>query len=199
VPRHLRDGARGVELELVAPAPVLGCHPADAVDPRGAGAGADDRVHGVRRREAERGATGAAERLQHVLQHLVGAVAGPHLVGPDAVAEVAGQRLAQGGELAVRVPVEVAHLQRHRGGDRGGDGLGDVVAVLVRVEAHRDVELRRAVRRAAAQVVAQREAGQDWGHLPAPGGLGDFLHLAGGLAGHGSVGPQVVGKRAWTA
>ncbi len=73
--------------------------------------------------------------------------------------QVAGQRLAQRGELAVGVAVEVLHLT--------GDGLDDgerhvlrhVVGVLVGVQPHRDVELRRAVRGGPPQVLAQRQLG----------------------------------------
>jgi hypothetical protein len=59
-----------------------------------------------------------------VLQHLVRAVRRPDLLAREAVAEVVGEALAQRGELAVGVAVDVAQSQ--------GDGIQDVVGDLLR-------------------------------------------------------------------
>src|SRR3712207_8581217 len=55
--------------EVLAPVPV---------DPPGTRAGADDGVHRVGRREAQRGAPGTSEGLQDLLQHLVRARSEEH-------------------------------------------------------------------------------------------------------------------------
>ena len=98
---------------------------AQPVDPRRAERLADDRVHRVARREAERGAARPAEGLHDVREHLVGAVARPDLVGghrhPRLLLEVCRERLAQLGEVAVGVAVETRHVV----GERSEDGLDD--------------------------------------------------------------------------
>ena len=91
-----------------------------AVDrhPSRIGAGSDDRVHGIGGREAQDAPSGATERLEHLLKHLVGSVGRPDVVSGEAVSQVAGQAIAQCGELAVGVAVQ---------GRRGlGDGRRDV-------------------------------------------------------------------------
>ena len=117
VPPHLLDGGCRVEVERSAAR--YAAHP---VDPRRAGRRGDDRVHRVGRGEAERGATGAAERLQQVQEDLVRAVARPDLLGVThggaAAREVGREALAQVGELPVGVAVQP-----------GGDlGHGRVIA-----------------------------------------------------------------------
>jgi hypothetical protein len=148
---HLRGDVVRVEVE------VAGRRTPAAVDPRAAGAAADDRVHRVGRREAQGRAAGACKGLQQLLQHFVRPVRRPHLLRRQVVAEVDGQGLAQRRELAVGVAVERAHDMGHGLDDGDRDGLGDVVGVLVGVQAHRHVDLRRPVRSAAPQVVAQRQ------------------------------------------
>ena len=105
-------------------------------------------------------ATVPTEGLDDVREHLVGAVAGPHLLGrdrhPRLLLDVCRQRLAQVGELAVGVAVERRHVVGERRDDGVDDDLRHRVGVLVGVEPHRHVELRRAVRRAAAQVGTQQ-------------------------------------------
>ena len=63
--------------------PVVGG--AGSGDVRGVRAGGQQRVHGVRGREPEGGAARAAEGLEDLLEHLVGAVRGPDVVRSQAV------------------------------------------------------------------------------------------------------------------
>ena len=119
-----------------------------AVDPARAGRQRQQRVHRVRRAEAHRVAALAAERLQQLLLDLVGAVGRPHVGRGQAVADVAGQVLAQRHRVPVRVAVQVADQPADRLVDRVGDRVGQRVRVLVGVQPDRHVELRCPVRRA---------------------------------------------------
>ena len=74
---------------------------AQAVDPGRAEGLGDDRVHRVGRGEPERDPAGPTERLQQVLQHLVGAVAGPHLVSDDVDPEVVVRYAARAARSSV--------------------------------------------------------------------------------------------------
>ena len=80
--------------------------------------------------------------------------------GRDPVTEVAGERLAQGGELAIRVPVHGQHGAGERLDDVAGDRLRDRMGVLVDVQRVAHVLLRGAVRRQAAEVVTDRQIGE---------------------------------------
>ena len=68
------DGRVGVEAEVVG---------AVCLQPPRLGAVGDDRVHRVRRHEADCAAARPAERLQQLLQHLVGTVGGPEVFDAD--------------------------------------------------------------------------------------------------------------------
>jgi hypothetical protein len=153
------DHVRGVLADLVDR--LLGGQPevdaAPGGHPPGAGAECQQRVHRVRRGEAERGAPRPAERLEQLLLDLVGAVGRPHLLGGEPVAEVARQVGTQRHGVAVRVAVEVPQLRREGLADRLDGRLGHRVGVLVGVQPHGHVELRRPVRRQPAQVVADRQ------------------------------------------
>ncbi len=155
-----RDGGVQVDGEVVV---------ARAGDPAGAGAPGDQRVHRVRGLEAERGATGAAEGLQQLLEHLVGAVGGPDVLPGDGEAggpgQVAGQALAQLDRVPVGVAVEVAGGLGDPLGDPRDQLLGERVRVLVGVQLDRDVELGGAVGRLSAQLVPDGEV-VDRGHVP---------------------------------
>ena len=113
-PPRSRPGASAVPVGLFGEVRNTrsGCSPADrarrpgpasrpksasraAADPPGAGGLRDQRVHGVRRLEAERAPARAAERLEQLLDDLVGAVGRPHLPPGQPVAEVGGQVGAQ--------------------------------------------------------------------------------------------------------
>ncbi len=121
-------------------------------DPAGPGGLRDQRVHGVRRLEAERAAAGAAEGEQDLLQHLVGPVRGPRVRAGQAVPEVAGEGGAQHNRVPVRIAVQPGRHVRDRRGDVGGQRRRRRVRVLVRVQLDRHGQLRRAVRTAAGQV-----------------------------------------------
>ena len=127
-------------------------HPARAGHVRRAGRTGQQRIHRVGRGEPERGASRAGERLQQVLQHLVGAVGRPDLIGGETVTEVIGEALAQRGELAVRVAVDLAQRARDAVEDVVGDLFRDRMGVLVDVQRDRQRRLRRTVRRETAEV-----------------------------------------------
>jgi hypothetical protein len=108
------------------------------VDPGGAGAGRDDRVHRVGRREPQRRPPGPAERLQHLLQDLVGAVGRPHLRRPDRLpagaGQVGGQVVAQRERVPVGVAVELQRRVPQRRAEVGEQLRRQRVRVLVGVE-----------------------------------------------------------------
>ena len=143
-----RDDGGGAQAELVV---------ALRRDPLGARARRDDRVHRVGGREAEHAATRAAEGLQQLLDDLVGAVRGPHLLALDTLAQIGGEVLAQRRELAVGVPVDGAQRVLDRGGHVRDDDLGNRVRVLVDVESDAHGLLRGSVGGLPAQVVADRK------------------------------------------
>ena len=177
---HLRD--RGLDGQVEGRAALS----AQPVDPRAADRAADDRVHGVGRREAERRASRAGEREGDVLEHLVGTVAGPHLGHVDRGArrrQVCREGSAQLGELAIGVAVQVGRHGGDRRGDLGHDGRRHGVGVLVGVEAHGHIELRCAVRLFAAEVGTEQS--------------GDATVLGEQARGHRSDHPCP--KRTWTA
>lgn len=158
----LGDGPGGVGLvegEVVA---------AGSVDPAGAGAPGDERVHRVRGLEAERGAAGAAEGLEELLDDLVGAVGGPDVRQGHRVlagtGEVGGERGAQLDGVPVGVAVQLPGGLADALGDPLDQGVGQRVGVLVGVQPDGDVELRGAVGRPAAQFVPDGEV-VDAGHL----------------------------------
>lgn len=130
-------------------------------DPAGAGTAGDEGVHGVRGLEADRGAPRAAEGLQQLLEHFVGAVGRPDVGEADLVsggaAEVAGQLRTELDGVPVGVAVEVAGGLADPLGDPVDERLGQRVRVLVGVQPHGYVELRRPVRGLATQFVADRE------------------------------------------
>ena len=103
-------------------------------------------------------AAGAAEGLEDLLEHFVGAVGGPDVLRAQSVAKVLGEGFAQFGELAVRIPVQ--------SGSGGADGLGDgradigrdPMGVLVDVEQDGDVQLRRAIRAQATQIGSEGQS-----------------------------------------
>jgi hypothetical protein len=105
----------------------------------GAGPGGEDRVHRVGGNEAEHRAPRPAEGLQHLLEDLVGAVAGPDVLPRQSVAEVPGECFAELRELAVGVAVDRLDGPGQRGDDVAGDRLGDRMRVLVDVEGDRNV------------------------------------------------------------
>ena len=109
--RSTIGGDRGVDVE----AEVVG---AGRLEPFGAGAVGDDRVHRVGRDEPDRGAPRPAERLQQLLQDLVGTVCSPEVFDakPDAGlrAEVGGQVPAQRHRVAVGVAMQVGGRLAHR-------------------------------------------------------------------------------------
>jgi hypothetical protein len=149
---------------------------APTVDPGAAGSGGDQRMHRVRRGEAEGHPAGAGERLNEVLQHLVGAVARPDLVRGHRTrvlgVQVSGEIGSKVAELTVGVAVQATGAARHRGQHRSHHRLGQRVGVLVGVQTHRYVELRRPVGDSTPKVVAQRQVGEV-GHGVILSGPGD--------------------------
>src|SRR5207344_1536059 len=91
------------------------------LQPVGLGSVGDDGVHRVGGDEADRAAARTAERLQQLLQDLVGTVGRPEVLGgqrdPGLGAEIGGQVGAQQDGVAVRVPVQVGGGVPHRRGD----------------------------------------------------------------------------------
>src|SRR5699024_7284416 len=69
---HLGGDGLSVEGEVVL---------AVSAEPAGSGSGRDQRVHRIRRREAEHGAPGSAEGLDDMAEDLVRAVGGPDHLG----------------------------------------------------------------------------------------------------------------------
>ena len=114
-------------------------------------------MHRVGGREAEHAASRTSECLQQLLDDLVGSVGRPDLRCVEVVPQVAGERVAQRGELAIGVAVDGEHRGRETLDDVPGDALGDGVRVLVDVEGVAHVLLRRAVRTQTAEVVTDRE------------------------------------------
>ena len=151
-----RDRGIGVEAEVRG---------ARRLDPFGVGAVGDDRVHRIRRDEADRAASRTAEGLQQLLQDLVGSICRPEVFhaepDPGLHAEVGGQVGAQRHRVAVGIAVQVDGRIAHRGDDVVDERLAGRVRVLVGVQPHRNRQLRRAVGRFAAQVVAQRKSSSD--------------------------------------
>ncbi len=149
LPRDDRAGGVDVDGEVLV---------ARSGDPAGAGAAGDEGVHGVRGLEADRGASGSAEGLQQLLEHLVGTVGRPHVGGGDLVSggtgEVAGELGAELDGVPVGVAVEVAGGLADPFGDPVDEGVGERVRVLVGVQPDGYVELGGAVRGLAAQLVA---------------------------------------------
>src|SRR6202035_1651275 len=133
---------------------------AAAGEPLRAGDLGDQRVHGVGRLEAERGVPGAAERLEQLLDDLVGAVRGPDLPAGEAVAEVVGEVLAQVDGVPVGVAVERARDARDRVRDGLPEALARRVGVLVGVQLDGHVQLGGAVGLQVQQVVADEAADQ---------------------------------------
>src|SRR5580704_15252425 len=84
-------------------------------DPPGRRRLRDQRVHRVRRLEAERAAAWPAEGLQQLLDDLVRAVGRPGAGPRQAVAEITGQRGPQGYRVPVRIAIQAAgHLANRR-------------------------------------------------------------------------------------
>ena len=98
------------------------------------------RVHGVRGREAQRLAAGPAEGLENLLEDLVGAVGGPDVLGAKPVAEVFGQGFPEFGEFPVRIAVEARGGLGHGLGDGGPDISRHAMGVLVDVEQDGDIQ-----------------------------------------------------------
>ena len=162
--------------------------------PFGLGAVGDDRVHRIRRHEADRAAAGAAERLQQLLQDLVGTVGGPQVFdterGAGLRAQVGGQVGAQRHRVAVGIAVQVAGDRLDRGRHVVDQRLGGRMRVLVGVEPHRNVQLRCAVRRFAAQILAQRQIVQR--HLFADRHVSNLRRTASPCAGRFSACDSVI-------
>lgn len=132
---------------------------AGAGDPAGAGAARDEVVHRVRGLEADRGAAGAAEGLEQLLDDLVGAVGRPDVGGGQrevsgGAAQIGGQFGAQFDRVPVGVAVESAGGLPDPLGDPLDERFGQGVRVLVGVEVDGDVQLGRPVGGLAAQFVA---------------------------------------------
>ncbi len=126
-------------------------------DPAGARAACDERVHRVRRLETDRRTARSAEGLQQLLDDLVGAVGGPHVLDAERVLaglrQVGGQLGAQLHRVPVGVAVQVAGGLPHPLRDPLDQRLGQRVGVLVGVQPYGDVQLGRAVRGLAPQLV----------------------------------------------
>jgi hypothetical protein len=131
------DGGIDVEAEVVG---------ADSLEPVGVSAVGNDRVHREGRHESDRAAARAAERLQQLLQDLVGTVGRPEVfqteLGAGLRGEVAGQITAQGHRVAVGVTVQVGGRLLHRPHHVVDQRPGGRVWILVGVQPHRNRQLR---------------------------------------------------------
>ncbi len=151
----LGDGALGggeVDREVLA---------SRAGDPARAGPARDERVHRVRRLEADRRTARSAEGLQQLLDDLVGAVGGPHVLDAERVlagpGEVLGQLGAQLNGVPVGVAVQATGGLPHPLRDPLDQRLGQRVGVLVGVQPYGDVQLGRAIGGLASQLVPYGE------------------------------------------
>ena len=118
-------------------------------------------MHGVAGHEAQRRTTGAAERLQELLQDLVGTVCRPEIfdaqLGSGGRAEVGGEVATQRDGVTVRVTVQFGRSGSGRFSDVGDQLRRWRVRVLVGVENDRHLQLRCAISAFTAQIVAERE------------------------------------------
>ena len=116
-------------------------------------------VHRVGGGEAQAGAPGAAEGLEHVEHDFVGAVGRPDLLRRQVRAgldrEIVRERGPQPGEVPLRVAVESLGGLSHGGGDRLDDRGRGRVGILVDVQSHGDVDLGGPVGGLALQVRSQ--------------------------------------------
>ena len=121
-------------------------------------------MHRVRRHEADRASARPTERLQQLLQDLIGTVGGPYVFDRHVDAGLGTQIGRQIGAKRHGVPVGIAVEIAHRHLDGGRHVVDECLCrrmrVLVGVEPHRNVQLRCTVRRFAAQVLAQRQIGE---------------------------------------
>jgi hypothetical protein len=144
-------GAGGVKTEVAVPG---------TADPAGGRRPGDQRVHRIRGLEPDRGAAGAAERLQDLLDGLVGAVGGPDLAPAEPMPEVGGEVRAQRDRVPVGVPVQRASDTRYGVRDGAGQLRRWWVGILVGVEPDRHVQLRCAVGDPAGQIRPERQLGR---------------------------------------
>src|SRR5204862_4492450 len=112
---NLRDGVHSGQSEVDI---------AVAVDPAGTGTDREQRVHRVRRGEAQRRAPRTAERLEQLLLDLVGTVGRPQVRYAQRVPEVGCEVPAQRHGIAVGVAVQVAQFAAERLGQRVHDLVG---------------------------------------------------------------------------
>jgi hypothetical protein len=141
---------------------------AEPAHPAGPGGHRDQSVHRVGGLEAQRGAPGAAEGHQDLLDDLVRPVGRPDLTAGQVVAQVPGQLGPQRVGVAVRVPVQGQRQVLDGARQVGGQRDRGPVRVLVRVQPDRDVELGRPVGAAPPQVVPQRQGGLHRLRTPEP-------------------------------
>ena len=106
---------------------------------------------------AERCAARPAECLQQLLEDLVGAVGGPHLLDAQPVPQIGSEGSAQLDGVTVGVTVH-ARGCRADSGFEIGDELGrGWIRILVGVQPYGDLELGRTVRRELTKIVAKRK------------------------------------------
>ena len=122
-------------------------------------AGRENRVHRVAGDKPHRAAPRPAECLQQLLENLIGAVGGPHLVDSDVHTGLAGDIVGKCGAqrycVTVRVAVEVRGDLLHFRDQVSDEVIGWRIRVFVGVQPNIDVELRGTVGFFAAQFVAQ--------------------------------------------
>ena len=161
----------------------------------GLGAVGDDRVHRIRRHESDRASARPAERLQQLLQDLVGAVGGPEVLDADSGVPVCAARYAA---RSVRSATASRSGYRCRSPATawteavtsstsacvGGCGFS---LVLSRTGTS---QLRCAVRRFAAQVLAERQIVER--HLLAGRHLSNLRRTASPCAGRFSASDSVM-------
>ena len=143
---NLRCGGLGRQREVF-------CAPTR--DELGAGAGGQQRVHGVGRDEGEDRTAGTPEGLQDLLQDLIGPIGGPEVFCPQSVPQIAGEGGAKFRELPIRVAIELPGGPRHTLRDGLHHRLRHGMGVLVRVECHRNIELGGPVRGHTPQIFTQ--------------------------------------------
>jgi hypothetical protein len=158
-------------------------------------AGGEDRVHRVAGGEAHHRAARSTEGLQQLLQDLVGAVGGPHLVAgdldPGLARDIGGEFIAQFHGVPLRIAVQGRGQAADLGDEIRHESLARRVRVLVRVELVGDGELRGTVGGFPAQFRTQRQVCQI-GHRSQISGFSKRAFTASPWAGSRSASARVV-------
>ena len=121
----------------------------------------NDRVHGIARRKAQDGTPLSAKGLQHLLDHFIGPVCGPHHRGIEGAlavtpGRVAGQGLPQCGEFSIGVAVNRLQRAGNMGENRLPHLWWDGVSIFIDIQRIRHRIHRGAIRLFTPEVISQR-------------------------------------------